>query len=148
LKVQGRTVAAIRGFDRSWESCKKKYKVVYTEYKNDKRAYEISGSDRHQECKWFDQLDVWNSTHACVKNQIPTSATKGEDERHEDKGLPKLQEPEVIPKQEKKKKFQDKLKGILEKVVSNSSNFLTTFQESTALLKNMDRHMETILEKL
>jgi hypothetical protein len=58
-------VAAIQGFDHSWESSK----VVYTEYKNDKRANEILGLDRHQECKWFDQLDVWNSTHACVKNQ-------------------------------------------------------------------------------
>jgi hypothetical protein len=57
-----------------------------------------------------------------------------------------LQEPKVIPKQEKKKKFQDKLKGILEKVVSNSPGFLTTFQKSTALLKNMDRHMAAILE--
>jgi hypothetical protein len=141
-------VAPIRGFDWSWESCKKKYKVVCTEYKNDKRANEISGSDRHQECKWFDQLDVWNSTRACVRNQISASAMEGEDESHEDKGSPELQEPEVIPKQEKKKKFQDKLEGILEKVVSNSSSFLTTFQESTALLKNMDRHMAAILEKL
>jgi hypothetical protein len=32
--------------------------------------------------------------------------------------------------------------------VSNSSSFLTTFQEITALLKNMDRHMVVILEKL
>jgi hypothetical protein len=148
LKVQARMVAPIRGFDWSWESCKKKYKVVCTEYKNDKRANEISGSDRHQECKWFDQLDVWNSTRACVRNQISASAMEGEDESHEDKGSPELQEPEVIPKQEKKKKFQDKLEGILEKVVSNSSSFLTTFQESTTLLKNMDMHMATILEKL
>jgi hypothetical protein len=141
-------VATIQGFDRSWESCKKKYKVIYTEYKNDKRANEISGLDRHQKCKWFDQLDILNSTCACVKNQIPASATEGEDESHEDKGSPELQEPKVIPKQEKKMKFQDKLEGILEKVVSNSSSFLTTFQESTALLKNMDRHMAAILEKL
>jgi hypothetical protein len=89
---------------------------------------------------------VWNSTHACVKNQIPASAMK--DESHEDKESQKLQEPEVIPKQEKKKKFQDKLEGILEKVASNSSSFLTTFQENMALLKNMDKHMATILKKL
>jgi hypothetical protein len=81
-------VAAIRGFDHSWKSCKKKYKVVYTEYKNDKRANEISGSDRHQECKWFDQFDVWNSTHVCIRNQIPASATEDEDEVHKDKGSP------------------------------------------------------------
>ncbi|CAA9492270.1 MAG: hypothetical protein AVDCRST_MAG96-1567 [uncultured Segetibacter sp.] len=148
LKLQAKMVAAIRGFDRSWESCKKKYKVIWTEYKNDKRANEISGSDRHQECKWFEQLDIWNSTRACVKNQIPASSTEGEDENDEDKGSSALRDREVTPKQDKKKKFQDKLEVILEKVVSNSSSFLTTFQESTTLLKNMDRHMAAILEKL
>jgi hypothetical protein len=49
-------VAAICGFDRSWESCKKKHKVIYTEYKNDKTTNEISDMDRHQECKWFDLM--------------------------------------------------------------------------------------------
>jgi hypothetical protein len=73
---------------------------------------------------------------------------KGEDKSHEDKGSPELQVPKVVPKQEKKKKFQDKLKRILEKVVSNLCNFLTTFQESMAFLKSMDRHMAAILEKL
>jgi hypothetical protein len=141
-------VATIRGFDRSWKSCKKKYKIMYTEYKIDKRANEISGTDRHQECKWFDKVHVWNSTHACVKNHISTSAMEGEDESHEDKGSLELQELEDIPKQEKEKKFQDKLERILEKVVSNSSSILTIVQENTDLLKNMDIHMETILEKL
>lgn len=136
-------VAAIRGFNRSWESCKKKYKIIWTEYKNDKRANEISGSDRHQDCKWFEQLDVWNSTRACVKNQIPASATEGESE-NEDKEASNLQDQEVTPKQTKRRKIED----ILEQVVSNSFNFLATFQESTALLKNMDRHMAAILEKL
>ena len=136
-------VAAIRGFNRSWESCKKKYKIIWTEYKNDKRANEISGSDRHQDCKWFEQLDVWNSTRACVKNQIPASATEGESE-NEDKEASNLQDQEVTPKQTKRRKIED----ILEQVVSNSFNFLATFQESTALLKNMDCYMARILEKL
>ena len=78
--------------------------MIYTEYKNDKRANEISGSDRHQECKWFDQLDIWNSTCACLKNQIPASATEGEDDNDEDKSPSDLQNRNVIPKQEKKKK--------------------------------------------
>ena len=115
-------VAAIRGFNRSWESCKKKYKIIWTEYKNDKRANEISGSDRHQDCKWFEQLDVWNSTRACVKNQIPASATEGESE-NEDKEASNLQDRDVTPKQTKRRKIKD----ILEQVVSNSSNFLATF---------------------
>ena len=47
LNLQVKMVEEIWGFDRSWKSCKKKYKVIYTEYKNDKRVNEISNSDRH-----------------------------------------------------------------------------------------------------
>ena len=54
VKLQIRMVAGIRGFNRSWLSCKKKYKNILAEYRNDKRANEISGSDRKQECRWFD----------------------------------------------------------------------------------------------
>jgi hypothetical protein len=31
---------------------KKKYKFIISDYKNDKRANEILGADRHQECRW------------------------------------------------------------------------------------------------
>jgi hypothetical protein len=48
----------------------------------------------------------------------------------------------------RKRKFQNKLDWILEKVVFNSYNILTTFQESTTLLKNMDKYIATILKSL
>jgi hypothetical protein len=69
-------VIGIRGFNRTWLSCKKKYKVILKEYRNDKRANEISGTDRKQDCRWFNEMDIWNNTCASVKNAIPTSATK------------------------------------------------------------------------
>ena len=50
-------VTAIKGFNRSWLSCKKKYKTILNDYKIDKRANKISGSDRKQEYKWFTQMD-------------------------------------------------------------------------------------------
>lgn len=51
VKLQVRMVAGIRGFNRTWLSCKKKYKTILAEYRNDKRANEISGTDRKQECR-------------------------------------------------------------------------------------------------
>jgi len=69
-------VAVIKGFNRTWLSCKKKYKTILSEYKTDKRANEISGSDRKQECKWFTEMDQWHSSRASVHNDIPASATK------------------------------------------------------------------------
>jgi hypothetical protein len=57
IKLQIRIVAAIKAFNRSWLSCKKKYKTILSEYRTDKRANEISGSDRKQKCKWFTKID-------------------------------------------------------------------------------------------
>ena len=59
-----------------------------------------------------------------------------------------MQVTKVVPKQDKKKKFQDKLEGILEKVVFNSCNIFTTFQESAALLKKMNKYITIILKTL
>lgn len=135
-------VVAIRGFECSWEPYKK-YKVIYTECKNDKRDQENSGSDIHQKWKWFEQLDVSISTDAYIKNQILACAAEVDDENNEDKTSSELQDHEVTLKQEKKKKkFHDNLEVISEKVV-----FLTIFHEIMALLKNMDRHMAAILGK-
>lgn len=85
-------VAAIRSFDHSYKSYEKKYKVIYTKYKNDKRANKFFGLDRHQKYKWFKQLDIWNFTYTCVKNKILTCTMEGEDEKNEDKSLSKLQD--------------------------------------------------------
>ena len=49
---------------------------------------------------------------------------------------------------DKKKKFQDKMEGFLEQIVSNSSNLIASFQATTDLLKNMDAHMTTLVQKL
>lgn len=46
------------------------------EYKSDKRAMEVSGSDRMQECKRFQEMDEWQRSRASVRNYIPISATK------------------------------------------------------------------------
>jgi hypothetical protein len=53
LKLQIRLVAAIKGFNMSWLSYKKKYKSILTDYRNDKKANEISGADKHKNCRWF-----------------------------------------------------------------------------------------------
>ena len=58
----------------SWLSCKKKYKSILSDYKNDKMANEISGSDRHQECRWFTEMDEWHGSFVSVRNQISAGA--------------------------------------------------------------------------
>ena len=72
-------MAEIWGFNRSWLPYKKKYNNILAEYRNNKRANEISGSDRKQECRWYDKIDTWNSKRASVHNQTPTSAQEGDE---------------------------------------------------------------------
>ena len=127
-------VAGIRGFNRTWLSCKKKYKTILTEYRNDKRANEISGTDRKQECRWFEEMDIWNSKRASVHNQIPASAMEGDDKFGTTSSPPTTPEsaeinPSKAPNtQEKKKKSQDKIEGLLQQVVGNSTILISTFQ--------------------
>jgi hypothetical protein len=150
VKLQLRMVAGIRGFNRSWLSCKKKYKTILAEYRNDKRANEISGSDRKQECRWFDEMDTWNSKRASVHNQIPASAQEGDETCATPPTTPEISQPSpsTAPStQEKKKKTQEKIEGLLQQVVGNSTILISTFQQSTELLKNMDRNFAALLEK-
>ena len=83
--------------------------MIYIKYKNDEGFNKTSSSYRYQECKLFEQLDVWNSTRAYVKNQILACTTKVKNENNENKRSLGLQHCKVIPKQ-KKKKIQDNLK--------------------------------------
>jgi hypothetical protein len=120
LKLQIRLVVAIKGFNRSCLLCKKKSKFILIDYKNDKMANEISSVDRHQECRWFIEIDEWHGDTANVRNQIPASATESTFE-------------DVIPStrpyqtttattlnstttftQDKKKKTQEKIEFLLE----------------------------------
>ena len=84
-------------------------------------------------------------TRACVKNQIPVYCTEGEDDNNEDKISLKLQGHNITLRQEKN---QNNLEVILKRVVSDFTTFLTTFQETTTLLKNIDRYATIILKKL
>ena len=65
-------------FGRTWLACKKKYKVLLIEYKNDKQSNKISGYER-RECQYYEQMDMWNGQCASVVNQMPTSAQEVDD---------------------------------------------------------------------
>ena len=114
------------------------------EYKNDKSSNEISGHDR-RECQYYEQMDMWNGQRASVVNQMPASAQ--EDDDHHSMQTTQQNSPASATK-DKKKKFQDKMEGFLEQIVSNSSNLIASFQATTDLLKNMDAHMATLVQKL
>lgn len=98
-------------------------------------------------------MDIWNNTRASVYNQIPASAMEGHSTFSTPSTPPPIVEsPQVHPPsapstQEKKKKNQDKIEELLQHVVGNSTILISTFQQSTDLLKNMDRNFAALLEK-
>jgi hypothetical protein len=69
-------ILVIQGFNYSWLSFKKKYKTIFTVYRDEKRMHEILGQGRLLEYKWFHQMDMWYRLKESVKNQIPTSSKK------------------------------------------------------------------------
>jgi hypothetical protein len=126
----------------------KKYKTILKEYRTDKRANEISGSDRKHECKWFTEMDQWHGSRASVHNEIPASATKSwTKDSISSTSIPSQTTISAPPTQEKKKKTQEKIETLLEQVVGNSEALLASFQESTAILKNMDKNFAALIAK-
>jgi hypothetical protein len=96
-------------------------------------------------------MDTWNNKRANAHNQIPASAQEGDDTCGTPPTTPEIFQPSpsITPStQEKKKKTQEKIEGFLQHVVGNSTIFISTFHQSTELLKNMDRNFAALLEKL
>ena len=117
IKQQIQIVVEIQGFNCLWLSCKKNYKNILTDYKNDKRANEISGSDRKQKCRWFDEIDTWNSKCASAHNHTPASAQERDETCSTPTTTPEnfQPSPSTTPStREKKKKTQKKIEGILQ----------------------------------
>ena len=141
LKVQVRMAAAFRGCTRTALSCKKKHRSLLSEYKNDKRLYDISGNDRHQQNKWFDHMDLWNGTRASVRNQIPASA---QESVMESPTPDKASQHQTIQKKSK----ADRLEGYLEASIQNSKDMIDSFKSTSSLLRMMEGHMATLVQKI
>jgi hypothetical protein len=78
INLHARMTSSLRNFGRTWLACKKNYKVLLTEYNNDKRSNEISGHER-RECQYYEQIDTWNGQRTSVVNQMPASAQEDDD---------------------------------------------------------------------
>ena len=59
IKLHARMISSLRNFGRIWLACKKKYKILLIEYKNDKMSNDISGHER-RECQYYEHMNMWN----------------------------------------------------------------------------------------
>jgi hypothetical protein len=99
-------------------------------------------------------MDKWHDNTTSVNNQIPASATESKFKDVIPSTPPSQTITATTPnstttstQDNKKKKTQEKIKLLLEQVVGNSGALLSSFQESTNILKNMDRNFAALLEK-
>ena len=73
LKLHARMIVVIPGLNRTAESCKKKFNVLYKQYRLDKMANGLSKSDRHK-CKFYEAFDQWWHQTSIVMKNITASA--------------------------------------------------------------------------
>jgi hypothetical protein len=66
-------VAVIHELNRTAETCKKKFNVLYKQYWLDKMTNGVSGSDRH-EYKFYDVFDQWWHQTGTVMKHVTASA--------------------------------------------------------------------------
>lgn len=132
-------VAKILGFSHTWLTYKKK------EYKNDIRWNEVYTMDKKENCRWYNEMDVWNNICASIKITIVASAIEKDKDQEHEQEQDNLSTPLAI--RQYKKSHQDKLNGLLEQVVTDSTTLICTFEQSTNSLKNMDKFFIVLLEK-
>ena len=98
-------------------------------------------------------MDEWHDSTASVRNQIPASVTESTPEDVIPSTPPSQTTTATTPNstttstQDKKKKTQEKIELLLKQVVGNSKALLSSFQECTNILKNLDRNFVVLLKK-
>lgn len=73
IKLCARVIFGLRDFETTWLACKKKYKVLLMEYKNDKHSNKTLAHDK-RECQQYEHMVMWDGERASVVNQMPPNA--------------------------------------------------------------------------
>ncbi|XP_024395616.1 uncharacterized protein [Physcomitrium patens] len=74
-KLHARMLGVCKGFRKSANACKKKYSILYNEYKKDREcakdinndAFVAGGLPRSKKCAFFDQMDMWYQNRPRLK---------------------------------------------------------------------------------
>lgn len=156
LKLHARLIAVIPGLNRTAEACKKKFNSMYKLYKEDKVANGISGSNRHA-CKFYDSFDQWWHQTGTVKKHVTASANDsasvGDSTTDIEKHPSSSDTPTPAPSQTlatkvDKKNFQEQCYGVFMQMAENSSVMVKNFEKTNALLENVERQMDRLIDKL
>lgn len=146
-------LAVIPGLNRTAEACKKKFNILFKQYRHDKIANGVSGSDR-KECKFYDAFDQWWHQTGTISKHVTSTASDNtpfqasqDSEERVGKGQNSATTTSSSQKQTKKN-FQDQTLGMFTQMVDNSTIMVRNFEKTNALLEKVERQMDRLIDKL
>jgi hypothetical protein len=150
LKLHSRMIAIIPGLNCTSKAYKKKFNVLYKQYRLAKMANGISGSD-HKECKYYEAFDQWWHQTGTKKKHVTASANESNSVQdiieESEKGQSLDGNTNSLVKSSKKN-FQEQTYGLFTQMVENSSVMVKNFEKTNALLEKVERQMDRLIDKL
>lgn len=146
-------IAVIPGLNRTSEACKKKFNILFKQYRIDKLANGVSGSDR-KECKFYEAFDQWWHQTGTISKHVTSTAsdtTPVQASQDSDEGGNKEQNSATTTsssQKQAKKTFQDQTLGMFTQMVENSTIMVKNFEKTNALLEKVEHQMDRLIDKL
>lgn len=155
-RLHTKLVALCPDFTKDSEACRKKWSVVYNEYKEDKSMNMRSGSERSEKCRWYTLVDEFMSDRAHVVSHAHASASNPDGPKLSsttETNTTKLRSGESVSKSpEPKRKDEVFMERCLGEIRETSTSLINTMKSSEemrmALLLSMQTTMQKMIEKM
>ena len=155
-RLHTKLVALYPDFTKDSEACRKKWSVVYNEYKEDKSMNMRSGSERSEKCRWYTLVDEFMSDRAHVVSHAHASASNPDGPKLSsttETNTTKLRSGESVSKSpEPKRKDEVFMERCLGEIIEISTSLMNTMKSSEemrmALLLSMQTTMQKMIEKM
>lgn len=144
-------VVMLPKFNRTAVACRKKFKSIFDEYKEDKMANGISGNNR-QEGKFYEALDQWYHQAGQVMKHV--SATTTDNVEFQSNSTPDVESTPTTttttstPTSKGKHNFHDRAIDIFEKMAETSTGLMKHFERTNELLERVDYQFDRLINKL
>lgn len=155
-RLHTKLVALCPDFTKDSEACRKKWSVMYNEYKEDKSMNMRSGSERSEKCCWYTLVDEFMSDRAHVVSHAHASASNPDGPKLSsttETNTTKLRSGESVSKSpEPKRKDEVFMERYLGEIRETSTSLINTMKSSEemrmALLLSMQTTMQKMIEKM
>lgn len=155
-RLHTKLVALCPDFTKDSEACRKKWSVVYNEYKEDKSMNMRSGSERSEKCRWYTLVDEFMLDRAHVVSHAHASASNPDGPKLSsttETNTTKLRSGESVSKSpEPKRKDEVFMERCLGEIRETSTSLMNTMKSSEemrmALLLSMQTTMQKMIEKM